>query len=170
MDTERSTRMEHKFVISRQFDAPRADVFKAWTEADRLKQWFGPKGFKMTENKLDLRQGGTFLYCLQAPDGGKLWGKFVYREIKPPERLVFVNSFSDENAGVTRHPMSPNWPLQLLSTVAFAEQGEKTTVTVQWEPISPTEVEAKTFREGHDSMKQGWTGTLDQLGEYLSKG
>jgi uncharacterized protein YndB with AHSA1/START domain len=52
------------FVISRAFNAPRDKVWKAWTERDRLLQWFGPKGFKMTTAKLDLRLGGTFHYCL----------------------------------------------------------------------------------------------------------
>jgi uncharacterized protein YndB with AHSA1/START domain len=123
----------------------------------------------MSTCKMDLRPGGTFLYCLQTPDGGKMWGKFVYREIAPPERIVFINSFSDENAGVTRHPLSPTWPLELLSTITFTAHGAKTTVTVRWTTLNPTEVEAKTFKDGHDSMRQGWTGTLDQLGDYLAK-
>jgi uncharacterized protein YndB with AHSA1/START domain len=158
-----------EFVISRTFDAPVERMFKAWTEADRLKAWFGPKGFTMPTCKQDLRPGGTFLYCLQSPQGEKMWGKFVYREIAPPARLVFVNSFSDEKAGVTRHPFSPTWPLELLSTITFAAHGAKTTVTVRWATIAPSEVEAQTFKDGHDAMKQGWTGTLDQLRDYLAK-
>lgn len=158
-----------EFVISRTFDAPVELMFKAWTEADRLKAWFGPKGFTMPTCTLDLRAGGTFLYCLHSPDGGEMWGKFVYREIVPPERIVFINSFSDEQAGVTRHPLNPTWPLELLSTIGFVAHGAKTTVTVRWATIAPTELEAQTFKDGHDSMKQGWTGTLDQLGDYLAK-
>jgi len=73
------------------------------------------------------------------------------------------------NAGVTRNPFSPTWPLELLSTITFTAHGAKTTVTVRWTTLNPTEVEAKTFKDGHDSMRQGWTGTLDQLGDYLAK-
>ncbi len=61
-----------------------------------------------------------------------MWGKFIFREIVPQERLVFVVAFSDAEGGLTRHPMSPDWPLTMLSTVTFAETGTgKTIVTVQ---------------------------------------
>ena len=157
------------FLIARAFDAPRDKVWKAWTERDRLMQWFGPKGFKMTTAKLDLRPGGTFHYCLKTPDGKEMWGKFVYREIVAPERIVLVNSFSDEAGGRTRHPMSPTWPLEMSSTTALTEENGKTKVTLEWSPLNPTDEERKTFDSAHDGMKQGWSGTMDQLAEYLAK-
>ena len=132
-------------------------------------QWFGPKGFTMRTAKLDLRPGGIFHYCLRSPEGKDMWGKFVYREIVAPERIVLVNSFSDEKGGLTRHPMSPTWPLEMLSTTTLTEQVGKTTITVQWEPLNATEEERKTFNTGRDSMQMGWTGTFDQLAEYLAK-
>ena len=113
------------FEISRVFDAPRAKVWQAWTEPARLKQWWGPKGFTVHTCKVDLRPGGTFLYGMKAPDGSDVWGKFVYREIKAPEKLVFVVSFSDPQGGVTRHPSSPGWPQYILSTVEFSEVSGK---------------------------------------------
>jgi uncharacterized protein YndB with AHSA1/START domain len=158
------------FVISRVFDAPRDRVWKSWTEAERLKKWWGPKGFTVTHCKIDLRPGGIMHYCLRMPDGNEMWGKFVYREIVKPERLVFVNSFSDKDGGITVHPMSPNWPRELLSTVTFEAQGGKTKLTVQWLPLdTSTALERKTFEEGRESMKMGWTGTMDQFVEYLAK-
>jgi uncharacterized protein YndB with AHSA1/START domain len=158
------------FVISRVFDAPRDKVWKSWTEAERLKQWWGPKGFVVTHCKIDLRPGGIMHYCLRMPDGNEMWGKFVYREIVKPERLVFVNSFSDKDARITVHPMSPNWPRELLSTVTFEAQGGKTKLTVQWIPLDTSSaVERKTFDEGRESMKMGWTGTMDQFAAYLAK-
>ena len=96
-----------------------------------------------------------------------MWGKWIIREVTPPEQLVFVNSFSDEAGGVTRHPLSPSWPLEMLSTITFANQDGQTWLTVEWLPLNPTEAERKTFDEGHESMKGGWTGTLDRLAEYL---
>jgi len=159
-----------EFVISRTFDAPRATVFKAFTEPERMKQWWGPKGFTVVSNKMDLRPGGTYHYCLRAPDGKEMWGKFVYREIAPPERIVFVNSFSDAKGGVTRHPMSPSWPREMLSTFLFSEKDGRTTFTVKWSPLDPDPTERATFDGGHESMKQGWTGTMDQLEAYLAKG
>ena len=93
----------------------------------------------------------------------------IYREIIAPERLVFIVSFSDEKGGVTRHPWSPNWPLETLSTVTFEAQGGKTKITVQWIPHAATELERKTFEDGRDGMTQGWTGTFDQFADYLAK-
>jgi uncharacterized protein YndB with AHSA1/START domain len=105
---------------------------------------------------------------MRSPDGKDLWGKFTYREIVAPERLVFVVSFSDEKGGVTRHWLSPTWPLEVLNTVTFVEQGGKTTVRLSGSPINATTEERKTFEGGFQSMQQGFKGTLDQLDEYLA--
>jgi uncharacterized protein YndB with AHSA1/START domain len=111
------------FVISRTFDAPRELVFKAFTDVDRLKHWWGPKGFKVMTSPIDLRPGGIYHYSLQAPDGTAMWGRFAYREIAAPERIVYVSSFSDEKGGLTRHFMHEKWPLELLSTLLFRRRG-----------------------------------------------
>lgn len=161
--------LDETFVISRTFDAPRDLVWKAWTETDRLMQWFGPKGFTMFHAKNDLRPGGTFLYALRGPDGAEVWGKWVYREIVPPERLVLVSSFSDAAGNVTRHPMAPTWPLQTLSKTTLTEQGGKTTVTIEWRPLEATDEERNTFIAGKSSMNQGWGGTFEQLADYLAR-
>jgi uncharacterized protein YndB with AHSA1/START domain len=159
------------FVISRVFDAPRERVWQAWTQAEQLKQWWGPRGFKVHTCKVDLHPGGIFHYGMTAPDGSDVWGKFSYREIAAPKKLVFIVSFSDSKAGVTRHPMSPGWPLYIMSTVEFEEQGrDKTRVAVTWLPHEASEAERKVFADGRDSMKQGWGGTLDQFNDYLKKG
>jgi uncharacterized protein YndB with AHSA1/START domain len=132
-------------------------------------QWFGPKGFKMPAAKLDFRPGGTFHYCLCAPDGKEMWGKFVYSEIAAPERIVLVNSFSDEEGGLTRHPFSASWPLEMLTTTTLVGEGYKTRISIEWIPLNPTEVERKTFDGAREGMKQGWCGTFEQLAEYLAK-
>jgi len=158
------------FEITRVFDAPRDKLWKAWTEAERLKQWWGPKGFKVHTCKVDLRPGGIFHYGMKAPDGSDVWGKFTYRQIEAPKKLVAIVSFSDPKGGVTRHPGHANWPLEILSTVSFEQQGGKTKVSVQWIPAdSATEIERKTFDEGRDGMKQGWGGTMDQFAAYLGQ-
>ena len=157
------------FVISRTFDAPRDLVWKAFTHPERMKQWWGPKGFTVIASKMDLRPGGTYHYGMRAPDGSAMWGKFVYQEITPPQRMVLINSFSDEAGGITRHPMAPNWPLQMLSTFTFENVGGKTKFTVRWSPHNATEEERKVFAASHDSMRGGWGGTMDQLAAYLAK-
>lgn len=161
---------EQVLVITRVFDVPRELLWKAFTEPERMALWWGPKGFRVRVSKMDLRPGGIYHYCLRSPDGSDMWGKSVYREIVAPERLVFVNSFSDEKGALTHHPMSPTWPLEMLSTFAFDKEHEgKTKLTIRWPPLNATEEERKTFEAGHESMQQGWTGTLDQLAEYLAK-
>jgi uncharacterized protein YndB with AHSA1/START domain len=159
---------DQKFVITRIFDAPRDLMFKVWTECEHLNRWWGPKSFVMRHCKVDLRPGGLFHYRIQSPDGLEMWGKFVYREIVAPERLVFISSFSDENAGITTHPMAPNWPREILSTITFTERDGKTEVKVEWLPHEATELERQTFLEMKDSMNKGWTGTFEQLEGYLS--
>jgi uncharacterized protein YndB with AHSA1/START domain len=163
------TSTQRRFVISRTFDAPRELMWKAWSERARLMEWFGPKGFKMPAAKMDFHPGGSFHYCLESPDGQEMWGKFVYREIVAPEKIVLVNSFSDEAGGITRHPMSATWPLEMLSTFTLTEENGRTTATVQGAPLNATEEERKTFDAAHEGMKQGWTGTFDQLAAYLAK-
>lgn len=159
-----------EFIITRTFDAPRDVVWKAITEPDRMKEWFGPRGFSSRVAKLELRPGGIYHYCMSSADGKEMWGKFVYREIVAPERLVFINSFSDAEGNISRHPMSPSWPLEMLSTFTLAEEQDgKTTLTIKWSPHNPTADEIKTFETSHDGMRQGWTGTLDQLTDYLAK-
>ena len=157
------------FILIRVFDAPRELVFKAWTEADRLAQWWGPKGFSWVACKLDLRPGGLFHYAMRTPDGAHtMWGKFVFREVAPPERLAFVVSFSDEQGGTTRHPMSATWPLEVLNTITFTQIDGKTTVVLRGAPINATEEERATFDAGRGSMQQGFKGTMDNLAEYLA--
>jgi uncharacterized protein YndB with AHSA1/START domain len=165
------TKQQFEFVIKRTFNAPRRRVWQAWTEAKHLGKWWGPEGFDIVSVKLDLRPGGACHYLLRSPDGQDMWGKFVFREIVPQERLVFVLSFSDAEGRLTRHPMSPDWPLTMLSTVTFADTGTgKTTITVKKMPYEATEAERKTFEDGAESMRQGWTGTFDRLDDYLANG
>ena len=113
----------------RSFDAPRELMWKVWTDPAHMQRWWGPKGVTVIHSRMDLRPGGIYHYGMRTPDGHEMWGRFVFREIVEPERLVFVNSFSDEKGGLTRHPASPSWPLEMLSTITFTEQAGKTTVT-----------------------------------------
>jgi uncharacterized protein YndB with AHSA1/START domain len=160
------------FVIARMFDAPRALVWKVWTEPEHLAQWWGPKGCTIRVVKLDVREGGMFHYAMAYQPGQDMWGRFVYREIAPPERMVYVSSFSDAEGGVTRAPfpqLRGTFPLEVLNTLTLHEDGGKTTMTVRGRPLNATEEERKTYRGMFSSMQQGFTGTFDQLAAYLAK-
>jgi uncharacterized protein YndB with AHSA1/START domain len=156
------------FVISRVFDAPRALVWECFTTPERMKEWWGPSGVKVLKSEMDLRVGGKYHYGMQTPDGTVMWGRMIYREITPPERLVFINSFSDEAGGLGRHPLAPTWPAEMMSIFTFEEMpGGKTKFTVTWSPYNATGEEQATFDAGHASMTGGWSGTLDKLAAYL---
>lgn len=158
------------FTISRVFNAPRATVWQAHTEAERLKQWFGPKGFTMSHCTLDLRPGGMFHYRLQAPDGQEVWGRWIFREIVAPERIVLVMSFSDAAGGITRHPWSAEWPLQTFSTTTFTDTGDgRTRLDISWTPHEAGTSERQAFADGMASMTEGWSGTLERLEGYLPR-
>lgn len=157
-----------EFVIVRTFDAPRELVFRAWTETEHLTRWWGPKGMTITDLTNDPRPGGMMHYAMRMPGGGVMWGRWIYREIVPPERLSFVTSFSNPEGGVTRAPFfAGGWPLEVLSTVTFEEHEGKTTVTMRAVPVDAPAAEWKTFEGNFDSMKMGWGGTLDQLEAHL---
>lgn len=168
-DLVTKSRVEGEFVITRDFDAPRDLVFRAWTEADHLARWFGPKGFTMATCTVDLRPGGVFHYGMRGPDGRVMWGKWVFREVAPPERLVIVVSFSDESGGITRHPFAPEWPAEVLSTSTFTERDGRTTLTIRSVPLNASDSERRAYEAGHDSMRQGFAGTFDQLAAYLAQ-
>ena len=156
------------FSISRTVNAPRELVWKVWTEKDELMKWFGPKGTTMPTADMDLRAGGHFHYCLKTPDGGEMWGKWVFRDVLPPEKITLIHSFSDASGGVTHHPMAPTWPLTMISTTTFTEGNGKTVIKIEWAPFNASEEEIATFDAGREGMTGGWTGTFEQLGEYLA--
>jgi len=159
---------ESEFVITRIFDAPRDLVFDAFTQPERMSRWWGPAGYSVFAATMDLRPGGSYHYGLRAPDGGTMWGKFVYREIVRPQSLVYLNSFSDEAGGLTRHPLRADWPLELLTTIMLTEHVEGTLLTLRWSPLDRAlQDERQCFDQSHESMQLGWGGTLDRLAAYL---
>ncbi|MBS0034945.1 SRPBCC domain-containing protein, partial [Acinetobacter nosocomialis] len=101
------------------------------------------------------------------PDGTQMWGKQVFREIVPNERLMFIQSFSDKDGNNTRHPMSPTWPLEMLATTTFEDIDNKTKVTITWQPWNSDDIGNSTFDSARDGMTQGFNGTFSNLEAYL---
>ena len=128
------------------FNAPRTRVWAAWTERAQLMQWFGPKGFTIPVCNLDLREGGTFHYCMRNADGVEMWGRWAFLEIFAPEKLVLLQSFSDPDGGVARSPFGADWPMQTVSTTTFTETDGKTTMKLHSTPYNakPNEITAFT--------------------------
>jgi len=72
-----------ELVLARVFEAPRGIVWKAWTEPERVKDWWGPKGYTTPACDIDLRVGGRFLLCMRSPEGKDYWIMGVYRDVIP---------------------------------------------------------------------------------------
>src|SRR5262245_7173482 len=87
--------------------------------------------------------------------GVEMWGKWIFKEILPPERLVFISAFSAKDGGLGRHPLAPEWPQQLSTDVRLEDFGGRTLITVRWAPYQATSSEQKMFDQGHGSMTQG---------------
>jgi uncharacterized protein YndB with AHSA1/START domain len=93
--TNNTVNETERMVITRVFDAPRALVWKAWTDPKYVMQWWGPRGFTAPFCEIDFRVGGKFLYCMRAPDGREIWTAGEYREIVLHEKIVASTYFSD---------------------------------------------------------------------------
>lgn len=155
------------FVIDRELNAPLSLVYEVWTDAKHLAAWWGPKGYRIDVKKLEFAPGGIFHYQMLGENGHSMWGRFLFREIVPREKIVFINSFSDPEGNITRAPFGVQFPLEVLITVRFEELGNKTRVMICSGPIHADEEELTVFNGFFESMKTGYGGTLDQLGVYL---
>jgi len=143
-----------EIVITRVFDAPREVVFKAWTDPQCLKRWWGPKNFTNPVCEVDVRPGGAMRIHMRAPDGTIYPMTGVYREIAEPERLVFAASALDAKGD----------PLfEQVTTVTFAEAGAKTKLTVEL-TFSKVKPEAAPHLAG---AEMGWNMSLDRLAEEV---
>ncbi len=159
------------FEITRVFKAPRERVWKAWGQADQLKHWWGPKGCSIEVRRLEFRPGGFFHYAMKFAGEPTMWGRFNYRKIVLPERIVWLNSFSNEKCGIARAPFSEFCPLEIENSVTFTEHAGTTTVSLRAEPFGEIAEERKYFEElcSSLSLQQGYGGTFEQLADYLAK-
>jgi uncharacterized protein YndB with AHSA1/START domain len=146
---------EREITITRVFDAPRAVVFKAWTDARQVAQWWGPKGFTNPVCEIDARIGGAIRIDMRSPDGRTFPMKGEFREVVAPERLVFTNIAVDE-AG--------NHIIEGLTTVTFATEGGKTRMTLHTRGKAIADY-AAAYLQG---MEMGWTGSIDKLQALLA--
>jgi uncharacterized protein YndB with AHSA1/START domain len=154
--------------FTRVLDAPRDLVFKVWTEAAHLAKWWGPAGMELKVLKFDLQPGGIFHYSMTVPHNGfQMFGRFTFREITPPWKLVYISSFADAEGNVIPAPIIENFPLEIYNVLTLSEQDGKTTMTLQGGPLKASSTEIATYRGMTASMEKGFGGTFDQLEAYL---
>lgn len=162
--------MAEKFEISRVFAAPRQRVWDAWTKPEQLGRWLGPPGSTSEVLHFELKPGGYLHSKQTGADGAVSFGKNVYREIDPPNRLVWEQGFANAAGEIVPAPFPMPWARTMLTTVVFedADGGAATRVTLTWEPVDPTEEQQASFAQMLTSMAGGWTGAFDQLDRVLS--
>ena len=141
---------DRELVVTRIFDAPRALVFKAWTDPKHLANWWGPNGFSLTTYEMEFKPGGIWRFVMHGPDGRDYQNEIVYREIVEPERLIYSH---------------PSYPLH-DTTVTFANDGEKTKITMRmlFESAALRDQTVKEF-----GAAEGLKQTIGRLGEYVKQ-
>jgi uncharacterized protein YndB with AHSA1/START domain len=140
---------DREIRMSRVFDAPRELVFEAWTDSKHLANWWGPKGFTLTTQKMDFRPGGVWQFIMHGPDGVDYPNKDVYIEIVKPLRIVL------------EHASGPIFTM----TAIFTEENGKTRLDIQLLFRTPGERDktVKTF-----NAVEGLKETLGRLAQYLA--
>jgi uncharacterized protein YndB with AHSA1/START domain len=155
---------KNELVITREFDAPVERVWKAWTDPESVKRWFGPREWSTPVYKIDFRVGGKMLMAMRGPDGKDIWGTGIYREIVPLKKIVVTDSFADEKGNVvpaTHYGMNPDMPLEMLITVTLEKLGpNKTRMTLRHSGMPSSE---------QTGANQGWSEMFDKLVQYLAK-
>jgi uncharacterized protein YndB with AHSA1/START domain len=147
---------KRELTITRILDAPRELVFKAWTDAEQLAQWWGPKYFTNPVCEVDARPGGAILIHMQGPDGNVYPMKGTFLEIVEPERLVMrAAALVGDQEDVL---------LEDVTTVTLAEHDGKTLMTVHALVTKATPEAAGAL----DGMEEGWNQSLDKLTDFLA--
>jgi len=143
---------DREIVGSRIMDAPPELVFKAYTDPELIPRWWGPRRYATTVDKMDVRPGGVWRFVHRAADGGEYAFNGVYREIVPPQRLVYTFNYE----GAPGH--------EAVETVTFEEaEGGKTRMT------DHLLFETREERDGmlNSGMEEGAAETIDRLAELL---
>jgi uncharacterized protein YndB with AHSA1/START domain len=148
-----------ELTIERVIHAPRERVFKAWSDSEMLKQWWGPRVFPTTYSDLDFREGGYWHYCMTGPDGTEAWGKMMYDEINEPERIVYTDHFSDKDGG-----FNDQLPTMQI-TITLEDLGDGTTRLKSYSKLASVDDLNKLVEMG---MREGIIETWDKLDELLS--
>jgi len=145
--------------VRRTFTAPREKVFAAWTQREQLEKWMcrDVPVHTVTHHLVDVRPGGR--YQIEVRDSAKgevYWGQGEYREVKPPEKLVFTWAWTkDTPAGPSLHPRDA----ETLVTVEFFVRGNSTEVVLTHTLFGSAEIREMTY--------VGWNGCLDVLEKAL---
>jgi len=153
--------VQSEVVIYRVFDIPVDKVWKALTEPEEFKKWWGPKGFTCPSSKMEAKVGAKYLNCMKGPGGKEYWSTGTVKEIIPEEKLVVTDSFSDPQGNIKTaadQGLPGEWPRESQITFELEEADGATKLRLQHEGI-PDEM--------HDECKKGWNESFDKLEQNI---
>lgn len=157
-----TTQTNHTLVITRIFNAPRELVWKAFSDVEMLKKWWGPRNFTSPAGTIDFRVGGKYHFCMRTPEGQDMWSTGIYQEIIPMEKIVNTDSFADKDGNVVSpesYGFDATFPKEMLVTLTFEDEHGKTKFTLSHEGVPSKAM--------HDDMQIGWNESFDKLAESL---
>lgn len=155
-----------EYVLERVFEAPRKLVWKAWTDPELVPRWYGPN-VESIVHRLDVQPGGLWLHEMRW-NGNSNYQRCEYTEVSTPQRLVLLQSSSDEQWNTIANPMMPDWPTVLLTTVTFEERAGRTQMRLTWVPHEASEAEIACFAAAIEGMGKGWNAGMDLLEQLLA--
>ena len=155
-----ATKTATGITITREFDASRELVWKAWTDPDLFARWWGPKNFTAPSIKMDVRVGGRYLWCMRSDEGQEYWSTGTFREVTPPEKLAYTDSFADAEGNVvpSTHYGMDDVPMETEVTLTFEDLGGRTRMTLQ---------HAGLTGENGEMASVGWNESFDKLAASL---
>jgi uncharacterized protein YndB with AHSA1/START domain len=149
---------EKSILVSREFNAPLALVWRAYTESELLDRWWGPSPWRAETKTMNFKANGYWLYAMVSPEGEKHWAKMEYSNIKPMTEIGIVDAFCDEEGVI-----NSAFP---ISTGSFIFTETKTGVLAEFKMTYPTEKDIQTLVEM--GFEQGISIGLDQLEKLLA--
>lgn len=153
------------YLIERLFNAPRAAVWRAWSQPDLLARWYGP-GIETIIHEFDLRPGGVWLNEMKWGDKSDL-SKMAFISVTPLEQIVWHHSSTNRDWEIVPNPMMPDWPLVLLTSVEFTDAGNQTKVRFRQTPLDASDAETACFTRMAPGMSKGWQAGFAIIDEML---
>lgn len=148
-ETITETMADNVLRLERTLDAPRGIVYRAWTDPVHLAQWWGPEGMSTPNCELDVRPGGKWRTCMMGEDKTEHWVQGVYRELDPPEKLVFTWAWEED--GQPGH--------ETVVTIELRDDGPQTQMV-----LTQTGFESVDSRDKHG---QGWSSSFNCLNQFF---
>lgn len=152
-------------IITRTLESPVDLVWKAWSDSNLVKRWWGPNGFTSPVAKMDFWEGGVTLVCMRSPDGQDMYNTWTYQKIEPMKRIEFIQNFSDKDGNKldpVEMGLPPGIPKDVPHVITFKDLGNgKTEMTVSEYGYASVEIV--------ELSKAGMNQCIDKMAASLTK-